>query len=172
MNRFAQPRKNGQGVAILLNYRPGSGNPDPKVSVAFTGPPRGLDGEDRNSTQLPELSVSQNVAVPSTDTHQRPGRSPSYPQRIHVRERPQWRAVLEKWEGRIRVAATTLETTPADHPSRPSRERMFNQMLGARDQIADAVRRLPGVVGVLYEEDRHKLDEAVASLERIFTRWK
>jgi hypothetical protein len=52
------------------------------------------------------------------------------------------------------------------------RERMYNQMLGARDQIADAVKRLPLEVGVLYEEDRHKLEEAIASLERIFTRWK
>jgi hypothetical protein len=116
--------------------------------------------------------VSQNVAIPTTNPLQKPGRSPSYPQRIHVLERPQWRAVLEKWEGRIRVAASTLESTPADHPSRPMRERMYNQMLGARDQIADAVRRLPLEVGVLYEEDRHKLEEAIASLERIFTRWK
>jgi hypothetical protein len=40
-------------------------------------------------------------------------------------------------------------------------------MLGARDQIADAARRLPGEVGELYEEDRHRLEEAVAALDRL-----
>ena len=44
-------------------------------------------------------------------------------------------------------------------------------MLGARDQIAEAVRRLPMEVGGLYEEDRHRLDEAVAALERLSRTW-
>jgi hypothetical protein len=44
-------------------------------------------------------------------------------------------------------------------------------MLGGRDQIADAVKRLPMEVGDLYEEDRHRLNEAVAALERLFARW-
>jgi hypothetical protein len=48
---------------------------------------------------------------------------------------------------------------------------MLHQMQGARDQIADAVRRLPMETDDLYEEDRHRLDEAVAALNRLFERW-
>jgi len=50
-------------------------------------------------------------------------------------------------------------------------ERMLHQMQGARDQIADSVRRLPMETYDLYEEDRHRLDEAVAALDRLFERW-
>ena len=50
-------------------------------------------------------------------------------------------------------------------------ERMLHQMQGARDQVADAVRRLPMETNDLYEEDRHRLEEAVAALTRLFERW-
>jgi hypothetical protein len=96
-----------------------------------------------------------------------PRRSPSYPQRVHIRERAQWQALLKSWEDRIAEAGRQL-------PSRPDRaqaERAYAQMLGARDQIADAARRLPMEVGGLYDEDRQRLDEAVAALERLFARW-
>ncbi|MBV8558874.1 MAG: hypothetical protein JO116_25315, partial [Planctomycetaceae bacterium] len=56
-------------------------------------------------------------------------------------------------------------------PNRALFERLFFQMEGARDQVADAARRLPGETGDLYEEDRHRLDEAVAALDRVFRRW-
>jgi hypothetical protein len=57
-------------------------------------------------------------------------------------------------------------------PSRAGFERLFAQMLGARDQVADAARRLPMEVGELYEEDKHRLEEAVAALDRVFKRWE
>ena len=44
-------------------------------------------------------------------------------------------------------------------------------MQGALDQIADAVHRLPGEVGDLYEEDKHRLEEAKAALDRMLARW-
>jgi hypothetical protein len=99
-----------------------------------------------------------------------PRRSPSYPQRVHIRERAQWQNVLDRWDQRV-------ETARATYAQRSGRSdglelgRLFAQMLGARDQIADAVKRLPIEVGDLYEEDRHRLDEAVAALERLFARW-
>jgi hypothetical protein len=94
-------------------------------------------------------------------------RNPSYPQRVHVRERAQWQAVLDNWESRIAAARADLARAGGD----PGRARLFAQMLGARDQIADAVRRLPQEVGDLYHEDQHRFDEAVAALERLFARW-
>ena len=54
---------------------------------------------------------------------------------------------------------------------RPAFERIYAQMLGARDQIADAVKRLPQETGDLYEEDHHRVDEAFAALDRLFQKW-
>jgi hypothetical protein len=105
--------------------------------------------------------------LPVRNRNPNPLRNPSYPQRIHTRERAQWRGLLESWDARIAQAQSELGTTEAD----PGRRRLLAQMLGARDQIADAARRLPTEVGDLYEEDHHRLNEAVAALERLFARW-
>jgi hypothetical protein len=45
-------------------------------------------------------------------------------------------------------------------------------MLGARDQISEAVRRLPMEVGHMYEDDKLRLEEAEAALERLFKEWQ
>ena len=45
-------------------------------------------------------------------------------------------------------------------------------MLGARDQVADAARRLPMETGDLYEEDKHRLEAGVAALDRVFQKWE
>jgi hypothetical protein len=45
-------------------------------------------------------------------------------------------------------------------------------MLGARDQVYETARRLPGETGDLYEEDRHRLEEAVAALDRVERAWR
>ena len=50
-------------------------------------------------------------------------------------------------------------------------ERLYAQMLGARDQVAEAARRMPMETGDLYEEDHHRLEEAVAALDRVFKNW-
>lgn len=96
-----------------------------------------------------------------------PWKSPTYPQRVHLNEAPQWAGVLAGWESRIAEARRQFQAagSPADHA------RTFAQMLGARDQIAEAARRLPMVVGHFYHEDRQRLDEAVRALERLFAKW-
>lgn len=96
-----------------------------------------------------------------------PMKSPSYPVRTHTSERPQWRSLLELWDQKIAAAGAELAGAVPDS----LRGRLYVQMLGARDQIAHAARRLPMEVGDLYEEDHHRLNEAVAALERIFARW-
>jgi hypothetical protein len=100
-----------------------------------------------------------------------PFKNPSYPQRTHTREKAHWQSVLAHWEARIAEAARKLESL-GNHADRPAYHRLHVQMLGARDQIADAVRRLPGEAGALYDEDKHKVDLAVAALERIFQKWR
>ena len=107
------------------------------------------------------------MAQPATQPKD-PWKNPSYPQRVHLKERSQWQAVLKTWEDRIAQARTELGARPAD----AARQKLFAQMLGARDQIASAAARMPMEVGELYEEDHHRLEEAVAALERLFARWK
>ena len=105
---------------------------------------------------------------PATPSSQK---NPSYPQRVHLKEKPHWEALLKTWNDRVTEAGKKLAISK-DGGDHDSRERIHAQMLGARDQIADAVRRLPMEVGSLYEEDRRRAEEAVAALERLFKRWE
>jgi hypothetical protein len=100
-----------------------------------------------------------------------PFKSPTYPQRVHVQERAKWNALLAHWEARVAEAGKKLESL-GNHPEKATYHRLYVQMLGSRDQIADAVKRLPGEVGDLYDEDRHRVELAVAALERIGKAWK
>ncbi len=100
-----------------------------------------------------------------------PLKNPSYPQREHIQERAHWQGVLKSCEERIQVARQKLNVVGANAPNRAAFERLFTQMLGARDQVYDAARRLPGETGDLYTEDRHRLEEAVAALDRVFRKW-
>lgn len=99
-----------------------------------------------------------------------PWKNPSYPQRVHIGERAHWQAVLKKCDDRIAEARAKLSAVGTG-PNRANFERLFAQMLGARDQVADAARRMPMETGDLYEEDRHRLEEAVAALDRVLQRW-
>lgn len=89
-------------------------------------------------------------------------KSPTYPERIHTRERDHWRGILEFWDQRIAEALAR----PANAGGDPDGPRRHARLLGARDQIAEAVGRLPMEVGALYADDRARLEQAVASLER------
>ncbi|WP_169972647.1 hypothetical protein [Tautonia rosea] len=98
-------------------------------------------------------------------------KNPSYPQRVHLKERPELEAILQHWDQRIAEARRKLDVL-GNAPERASYDRMYAQMLGSRDQIAHCVSRMPMETGDLYAEDEHRLHEAVAALERIFQRWK
>ena len=100
-----------------------------------------------------------------------PFKNPSYPQRTHSHERAHWQSVLKTCEDRIAPVLQKLNVLPADSPRRTAFERLCAQMQGARDQVADTARRLPGETGDLYDEDKHRLDEAVAALDRVFKQW-
>ena len=111
------------------------------------------------------MSDSNALAQPSN-----PLRNPSYPRRIHVGERAHWNGVVTSCRTKADEAAQVLATLGA-HPKRPEIERAYAQILGARDQVEDAARRLPQEVGELYHEDKEKLEQAVAALERVWTSW-
>ena len=121
------------------------------------------------------MSKSQPVSesdsgAPPRSTPADPWKNPTYPQRVHLHERAHWQGVLDSWSERIASARRAPMTVAMRMDFAPF-ERMLHQMQGARDQIADAVRRLPMETFDLYEEDRHRLDEAVAALHRLFERW-
>jgi hypothetical protein len=111
------------------------------------------------------VSHPQTVPVPAD-----PKKNPSYPAREHLLEKPHWQSVLQGVESRLAVARQKLGVLGND-ARRPAFERIYSQMLGARDQVADAVKRLPLETGHLYEEDHHRAEEAVAALDRLFQKW-
>jgi hypothetical protein len=121
------------------------------------------------------VAESQPVAPTEVDAARAPRadnplRNPAYPQRTHLGERAQWQDVLRSCDDRIAQARQKLQVAGGT-PNRAAFERLFAQMLGARDQVADAVRRLPLETGDLYEEDRHRVAQALAALDRAFRRW-
>lgn len=97
-------------------------------------------------------------------------KNPTYPKRNHTTEGPQWAAVLEEWETKI---AALLKAVPAGKSLGELGEkgRVLSQMVGARDQIRDAAKRLPREVSHMYHEDHDRLDQAVAALGRLFAKY-
>ena len=117
-----------------------------------------------SNPQVP--SVVTNPPVPAD-----PLNNPSYPKRVHLGEKAHWESVLKACEEKLTTARQKLKVLGANAPERPAFEKLYAQMLGARDQVAEAARRLPGETGGLYEEDHHRLEEAVAALDRLVKRW-
>ena len=97
--------------------------------------------------------------------------NPSYPARTHTAEGPQWRALLDDYRAKVAEATSKLAVV-GNHPKRADFEYVAAQMQGGLDQIADGVRRLPTEVGAMYDEDKHKVDQAVAALGRLLKRWE
>ena len=113
---------------------------------------------------MSDLTIT-NSAMPAD-----PRFNPSYPARVHSAERPKWNALLAEWKGKV-AAATARMSVLGNHPKRSDFELVSSQMQGALDQVADAIRRLPGETGGLYEEDKRRVDQAVAALGRLLQKW-
>lgn len=122
-------------------------------------------------TMSQPVSEGESNPLVKAEQPRSPLKNPSYPQRVHVHERAHWQGVLESCEARISQAGQKLAVIGAG-PNRAPLERLYAQMLGARDQVADSARRLPTETGGLYEEDRHRLEEGVAALDRLFKLWE
>lgn len=93
--------------------------------------------------------------------------SPSYPQRVHIREKAEWAALLKTWEDRVASARRQLPSIP----DQAAASVLLAQMTGSVDQIREAAKRMPGETGDLYDGDRFRLELAVSALERLFARW-
>jgi hypothetical protein len=100
-----------------------------------------------------------------------PFKSPTYPPRVHFDERAELEQRLRSIEERIQAVRRKLDLL-GNQPERAELERLYFQMLGARDQVAEEVRRLPLETGALYDEDKERYEEAVAAFERVYRRWE
>ncbi len=100
-----------------------------------------------------------------------PYKSPTYPARTHFRERTELEQQLRSIGERIEAARQKFNLI-GNHSDRAVMERLFYQMLGARDQVAEGVRRLPLETGALYDEDKERYSEAVAAFDRVHRRWE
>lgn len=93
-------------------------------------------------------------------------KNPSYPARVHAYEAPKWREVLAGIEARLESARARWGGIK-DSKKKEQSALFVHQLAGARDQVAEAVRRMPQEVGELYEEDHHRLEQAVAAFDRV-----
>jgi hypothetical protein len=119
------------------------------------------------ATHNAEITKAPAASPPAVN----PYKNPSYPPRVHFHERAALEESLRSSEDRIEAIRQKLDTL-GNHPRRADHERIYHQMLGARDQIAEAVRRLPLETGALYNEDKERYEQAVAACERVFGRWQ
>jgi hypothetical protein len=114
----------------------------------------------------PELPVQAVSGLPARE----PFKNPSYPQRVHFPERPALEERLRSCEEQLRTAEQRLSGL-GSHPQRATFERLYHRMLGARDQVAEMVRRLPLEAGALYDEDKERYEQAVQAFDRTWRQW-
>jgi hypothetical protein len=111
------------------------------------------------------------VSSSSSPVQTDPFKNPSYPARTHFSDAAQLSETLSSWQERIDAAITKLLNMPPSG-ERTTLERLYHQALGARDQFADAARRIPREAGALYQEDRERLKAAEAALDRLAKQWE
>ncbi len=112
-----------------------------------------------------------NETAQSSHAAMDPAKNPSYPQRVHLAERKPLEEKFRAWDEKIAEVVRKLAAM-GSHPKRDTYERLYHQMQGARDQMAEAVRRMPLETGTLYDEDRERLKSAEAALFRLIQRWE
>jgi hypothetical protein len=121
---------------------------------------------------VPTEASPETTIAPQPTSHSAavdPFKNPTYPQRVHFHERAALEATLQSCDERVRAIDQKLAAL-ASHARRTEFERSYHQLRGARDQLAEAVRRLPLETGTLYEEDKDRFEQALAAFERVFRR--
>ncbi len=103
-------------------------------------------------------------SLPARPSH--PLANPSYPERTHYSERPVLEQHLKGCNQLLDECRRKLSVI-RDEKDRTHYTRIYHQLIGARDQLADMTSRIPREAGDLYEEDHHLLDEALSAIERL-----
>jgi CBS-domain-containing membrane protein len=113
----------------------------------------------------------ENVTTPGTvDRPEDAYRNPSYPQHIHFADRARLDEALRSCDERLNSALQKLNVL-SNHAQKDTFVRLFHQLQGARDQVAEAARRIPLEVGGLYREDEERFKQAMDAIERIRHEW-
>jgi hypothetical protein len=120
---------------------------------------------ESEASSVPERSVN-----PDSSKRLNPFQNPSYPPRVHFQEQGALQERLKSCEERLAGIRQKLDTM-GNHPQKAAHERVYEQLLGARDQVAETVRRLPLETGALYAEDKERLEIALAAFDRVYGRW-
>jgi CBS-domain-containing membrane protein len=100
-----------------------------------------------------------------------PCHNPSYPPRVHFLEAADLEKALRSCDERLNAAYQKLRAI-ANHAQQPLLVRLYHQLQGARDQIAEAVRRLPLETADLYHEDKERFEQAQEAFERTWAIWE
>jgi hypothetical protein len=100
-----------------------------------------------------------------------PFHNPTYPVRDHVLESAELTQTVRSCSERVSSARQKLNSV-ANDPKQAIFARLYFQMLGARDQLAESARRMPLETGDLYHEDKERFEQAKAALERLWQRWE
>jgi len=111
---------------------------------------------------------------PASADGARPGNAfhnPTYPVRDHLVESAELEKALRSWDERIGLARQKLNSV-VNHPKQAIFVRLYHQMLGSRDQLAESRRRMPLETGDLYHEDKERFEQAVAALDRLWSSWE
>jgi len=117
------------------------------------------------------LAPHESPAPATTSSRALPEGNPTYPQRTHFGEKAALESTLRSWDEKIAGFAGKLSVLGSGS-ERAGRERLFHQMMGARDQMAESVLRMPLETGSLYVEDGERLRNAEAALVRLTQRWE
>jgi len=99
-----------------------------------------------------------------------PWHNPTYPARVHLLESTDLETAVRSCSERISSARQKLNSV-LNHPKQAIFVRLYLQMLGARDQLAESARRMPLETGDLYHEDKERFEQARAALDRLGRSW-
>jgi hypothetical protein len=118
-------------------------------------------------------SSSDGKSTPATADGSREGdafHNPSYLKRTHYHEKDKLEETVRTADAQLGSMRATLDALASD-PRHAEAVRLYHQLTGARDQIAECARRLPLEAGELYDEDKERYEQAVAAFERLRLKW-
>jgi hypothetical protein len=119
----------------------------------------------------PTYEIEKRTGAAATSGGAGPYRNPSYPLRDHFSERAKLEEALSLATARVDAARRMLLAGGGAARSAQA-VRLYHQLLGVHDQLAECARRMPLETGALYDEDLERFTQATAALNRTWQRWE
>jgi hypothetical protein len=144
---------------------------EPGLNQAFWAVADLADLQGETFVAVPAPSTKAHAPATAIARSADPFRNPSYPKRVHFPEREELGRVLASCEERLSTAVAKLRDQP-DQAKKSNLLRLYHQLQGARDQVAEGARRLPLEAAGLYHEDHERFQQATAAFERTWRQWE